>query len=157
MNTWHKKYWLLIAAAVFIADRTTKVFIALHLLFNHPTAVFPHFNLFFTLNSGAAFSFLSETSNWHSWLFMVVGVAVGLLIVFWQLRIANNRLLQIALALILGGTLGNLYDRIIFGYVIDFLDFYYAAWHFPAFNLADTAICVGTMMLVVDMVREKKF
>jgi len=158
MNTWYKKYfWLLLALMLFVADRLTKFLVVKYLVFNRAVEVFPYFNLFFTLNSGAAFSFLSEAGDWHSWLFIIIGVTVGLLIVFWQLKIIDNYWLKIALALILGGTLGNLFDRIIFGYVIDFLDFYYSSSHFPAFNLADSAICIGTAMLVIDMIRKKKF
>jgi len=148
-------FWLAIVFLIFIADRLTKFFVVKYLAFNQATEVFPYFNLFFTLNSGAAFSFLSSAGAWHSWLFIMIGVFVGLLIIFWQFHI-TSRWLQIALALILGGTLGNLFDRLVFGYVIDFLDFYYATSHFPAFNLADSAICVGTVMLIVDlMFREK--
>lgn len=148
-------FWLLITAAVFIADRLTKFLVVKYLVFNQATEILPFFNLFFTLNSGAAFSFLSDAGGWQSWLFIAVGVIASLLIAFWQLHITNNRWLQIALALILGGTLGNLFDRIFFGYVIDFLDFYYSSAHFPAFNLADSAICIGTVMLVIDMLNKK--
>ena len=150
-------FWLLVTTAVFIVDRLTKFLVVKYLVFNQATEILPCFNLFFTLNSGAAFSFLSDASGWQSWLFIAVGVIVSLLIAFWQLHITNNRWLQIALALILGGTLGNLFDRIFFSYVIDFLDFYYSSSHFPAFNLADSAICIGTAMLVLDMTRKRKF
>ena len=156
MNTWYKKYsWLLFAVSIFVVDRTTKILVVQKLILNQATEVMPYFNLFFTLNSGAAFSFLSDTGGWHSWLFIVIGVMVSLVIVFWQLRVTNNYWLQMALALILGGTFGNLFDRIIDGYVVDFLDFYCATWHFPAFNFADAAICIGTAMLVIDMLRGK--
>ena len=150
MNTYRKNiFWLLIAVAVFVADRVTKILVAKYLLLNYATEVVPHFNLFFTLNTGAAFSFLNNAGSWHAWLFIVIGVAVSLLIIFWEMRIIDNRWLTIALALILGGTLGNLFDRLIFGYVIDFLDFYVAQWHYPAFNLADSAICIGAAMLLL--------
>lgn len=148
-------FWLLIAIAVFIADRLTKLLVVKYLVFNQATEILPFFNLFFTLNPGAAFSFLSDASGWQAWLFIAVGVIASLLIAFWQMHITNNRWLQIALALVLGGTLGNLFDRIFFGYVIDFLDFYYSSSHFPAFNLADSAICIGTAMLVIDMLTKK--
>lgn len=147
-------FWLLITVSIFIADRLTKLLVVKYLVFHQATEILPHFNLFFALNTGAAFSFLSNAGGWQSWLFIIVGVIVGLLIVFWQMHIVNNRWLRIALALILGGTLGNLFDRMIFGYVIDFLDFYYASAHFPAFNLADAAICIGTVMLIFDMIRK---
>jgi signal peptidase II len=146
-------WWFVITLAIIGIDRITKTLIVQNLPFEQALPVMPFLNLFFTFNAGAAFSFLGKAGGWQEWLFGSIAVFISIFLIIWQLKIfSGHRWLKIALALILGGTLGNLYDRIIYHRVIDFLDFYYKQWHYATFNLADTAICVGAIMLVVDIV-----
>jgi len=157
MKFWYNKYfWLLVTIVIFAADRVSKILVAKNLVLNLPLGVFSNFNLFYTQNTGAAFSFLNDAGSWHTWLFIVIGMVAICLLVFWELQITANRWLQFTLALILGGTLGNVFDRVVYGYVIDFLDFYFGIWHYPAFNLADSAICVGAAMLAIDIFIKRK-
>jgi signal peptidase II len=102
-------------------------------------------------NTGAAFSFLSEAGGWQRWLFAGLAVAISTAIAVWLTRLKKHEtLLAVALALILGGAVGNLIDRLVYGYVIDFLDVYYESWHWPAFNIADSAITLGVMLMLVE-------
>lgn len=152
-----KYYWIFIAILVFALDRITKMLVLQYLQFNEPVNILPFFNLFFNFNTGAAFGFLNQAGGWQEWLFIGIAIAVSISLVIWQFRIhTEHTWLKITLALILGGTLGNLYDRITYHYVIDFLDFYYKQWHYATFNLADSAICIGAIMLVVDTFRKDK-
>ena len=148
--------WLWLALAVAIADQGSKL-LAEHWLATHePVAVFPFFNLFLTYNTGAAFSFLRDAGGWQRWLFATLSVGVGVFIVVWLRRIPpDQRWLACALALVLGGAAGNLVDRLfrIDGGVVDFIDIYYGTWHWPAFNVADSAISIGAVMLVWSAIR----
>ena len=142
--------WLGLALLILIADQFTKVLILGYYKLGDATAVTSFFNVVRVHNSGAAFSFLAGAGGWQRWLFTVIGVAAALFIV-WLLRShAGQRLFSFALARILGGALGNVIDRSLHGYVVDFLDFHYAAWHFPAFNVADAAITAGAVCLILD-------
>ena len=109
-------------------------------------------------NTGAAFSFLADSAGWQRWLFALIAVVVSTVLVVWLKRLGrNDTWLAIALALILGGALGNLYDRIAYGHVVDFILVHWQnRWYFPAFNFADSAICVGAVMLALDMFKSKK-
>jgi len=150
-----KKYlWIFITILVFALDRITKSLALDYLPLGEPISILPMFNLFFTFNTGAAFSFLNQAGGWQEWLFGAIAVGVSISIIIWQLKITIEHLwLKIALALIIGGTLGNLYDRITYHKVIDFLDFYFRQWHYPVFNIADSAICIGAIMLIIDILR----
>ena len=142
--------WLGLALLILIADQFTKVLILGYYKLGDATNVTSFFNVVRVHNSGAAFSFLAGAGGWQRWLFTVIGVAAALFIV-WLLRShPGQRLFSFALACILGGALGNVIDRSLHGYVVDFLDFHYAAWHFPAFNVADAAITVGAVCLILD-------
>ena len=142
--------WLGLALLILIADQFTKVLILGYYRLGDATAVTSFFNVVRVHNSGAAFSFLAGAGGWQRWLFTVIGVAAALFIV-WLLRShPGQRLFSFALACILGGALGNVIDRSLHGYVVDFLDFLYAAWHFPAFNVADAAITIGAVCLILD-------
>ena len=142
--------WLGLALLILIADQFTKVLILGYYRLGDATAVTSFFNVVRVHNSGAAFSFLAGAGGWQRWLFTVIGVAAALFIV-WLLRShPGQRLFSFALACILGGALGNVIDRSLHGYVVDFLDFHYAAWHFPAFNVADAAITAGAVCLILD-------
>lgn len=147
--------WSWIAIIVVAIDRLTKVWAVSHLPFSQPVNVSPYFNLFFTYNPGAAFSFLSHADGWQDWFFGGIAVLVSSVIIVWLCRLSRAQVwVSLAVSFILGGTIGNLYDRIAYARVIDFLDFYYQNWHWPTFNIADTAICIGAIMLVIDAIRK---
>ncbi len=113
--------------------------------------ILPFFNLTYVHNYGAAFSFLSDESGWQRWFLSIIAITISGLLIWWLKRLpASNKILCGAYSLVLAGAIGNLYDRMYYGYVIDFLHFYYESWHFPAFNIADSAICVGAALLLFD-------
>ncbi|MGH6626785.1 MAG: signal peptidase II [Burkholderiaceae bacterium] len=142
--------WLGLALILLIADQFTKVLILGYYRLGDSTPVLSFFNVVRVHNTGAAFSFLAAASGWQRWLFTGVGVAAALFIV-WMLRShAGQKLFSLALACILGGAVGNVIDRLLHGYVVDFLDFHWAGWHFPAFNIADSAITLGAACLLLD-------
>jgi signal peptidase II len=142
--------WLGLALIVMIADQFTKVLILGYYRLGDATYVTSFFNVVRAHNTGAAFSFLAAASGWQRWLFTAIGLAAALFIV-WMLRShAGQRLFSFALACILGGAVGNVVDRLLHGYVVDFLDFHLGNWHFPAFNLADSAITLGAICLILD-------
>ena len=142
--------WLLLAAAIFVADQWTKQWILDHYQHGDATFVTSFFNIVRAHNPGAAFSFLAGASGWQRWFFTAIGVGAAVFIV-WLLRAhAGQRLFSFSLALILGGAIGNVVDRLQHGYVVDFLDFHWAGWHFPAFNIADSGITVGAVLLILD-------
>jgi signal peptidase II len=117
-------------------------------------ALVPSFQLTYVHNSGAAFSFLSDAGGWQRWFFIALSSVVSVLISIWLVRLPTGLRWQAAgLALVLGGAVGNLVDRVLYGYVIDFLDIYYRSWHWPAFNVADAAITIGAVILLVDSFR----
>lgn len=142
--------WLGLALLVLIADQLTKFMILGYYKLGDATHVTGFFNVVRVHNSGAAFSFLASASGWQRWFFTAIGIAAALFII-WMLRShPGQRLFSFALACILGGAIGNVIDRSMHGYVVDFLDFHYRGWHFPAFNVADSAITVGAVCLVLD-------
>ena len=113
----------------------------------------PMVNFTLAFNTGAAFSFLSGTGDWHRWLFTGFSAVMSVAIFVWIIRLPSTARMQAAgLSLILAGAVGNLMDRILLGHVIDFIDVYYSHYHWPAFNIADSAICVGAFLLILDMV-----
>ncbi len=142
--------WLGLALIVLIADQFTKTLILGYYRLGDSTYVTSFFNVVRAHNTGAAFSFLADSAGWQRWLFTAIGVVAALFIV-WLLRShAGQRLFSFALACIMGGAIGNVIDRMLHGYVVDFLDFHLAGRHFPAFNLADSAITLGAICLVLD-------
>lgn len=142
--------WIGIAALIAILDQFTKVLILGSFQYGEHLPITSFFNLVRVHNLGAAFSFLSDAGGWQRWLFTGIGV-VATLFMTWMLRAhAGQRLFCSAISLILGGAVGNVIDRLIHGYVVDFLDFYWGRWHFPAFNLADSAITLGAALLILD-------
>ncbi|MFZ5697381.1 MAG: signal peptidase II [Pseudomonadota bacterium] len=144
--------WLDLSILVIVLDLWTKSLAVAHLSLHQPVAVFPHFNLMLAYNSGAAFSFLADAGGWQRWFFAGIAVALTVFMTawIWQLK-AGQRWLACALALVIGGALGNLWDRVTLGYVVDFLDVWWGDYHFPAFNIADSAITVGALMLIGEM------
>ena len=145
--------WLGISLIVILFDQLTKIAVMKVLAYATPYVVASFFNLFFIFNRGAAFSFLSTAGGWQRWAFTGLGVVAACVIVYLLKRHGNQKLFCSALALIMGGALGNVIDRLVHGRVIDFLDFHVGGWHWPAFNLADSAIVVGAALLVLDELR----
>lgn len=157
MNNVGTLKWLWISLLVVALDQVTKSIAVDNLILFQPVPVFPGFNLTLMHNKGAAFSFLSDQSGWQRWFFTVIAIVVSVAIVIWMKRLpADHRLTAVSLALILGGAVGNVWDRILLGYVIDFIDVYYADYHWPAFNIADSAISVGACLLIIDSLRHGK-
>ncbi|TNG01261.1 MAG: lipoprotein signal peptidase [Gammaproteobacteria bacterium] len=148
----YARSWLILSFVVIVLDQVTKWLAESMLQFHQPVAVFPMFNLTLVHNSGAAFSFLSDAGGWQRWFFIILAVIVSTMVFQWLWRLrSTERLHAAALALILGGALGNLIDRVINGYVIDFIDMYYETYHWPVFNIADSAITIGVILLIIDL------
>ncbi len=142
---------LTLALGVLLLDQATKLWAAAALAYATPVALLPFFNLTLVHNTGAAFSFLADAGGWQRGFFIVLSGVVSAVLVVWIWRLPRTqRLLGFALALVLGGAVGNLVDRVAYGYVIDFLDLHAAGWHWPAFNVADSAITCGVVLLLVD-------
>jgi len=143
-------FWLSIAAAVLATDQLTKYLASEYLNFAQAVPLMPHLNLTLLHNTGAAFSLLNDAAGWQRWVFSAVAILVGGIILLWLRRLGRDQLwLPWALALILGGASGNLLDRVTLGYVVDFIQVYHGGWTFPAFNIADSAITVGAVMLIM--------
>ncbi|WP_273023763.1 signal peptidase II [Rheinheimera sp.] len=144
------RLWWLIALVLMVDQLTKQVVIANMQLFDS-IELLPVFNLTYVRNYGAAFSFLSDAGGWQRWFFTLIAVAISVVLAVWLARNSKAQLkLNMALALVLAGAVGNLIDRSIYGYVIDFLHVYYQNWHYPAFNIADSAICIGAALLIWD-------
>lgn len=153
--TGSKLKWLWLAVLVVVIDLGTKAMATAMLTYGNPVPVIPMFNLTLLHNTGAAFSFLAEAAGWQRWFFVTLALVVSVVLVMWLRNLKHHETwTAVAIALILGGALGNVYDRVVHGYVVDFLHFYWQDWHFPAFNLADTAITIGAGMMILDMFRK---
>jgi signal peptidase II len=145
-----------LATAVFVLDQVTKFWAERGLTLYAPVEITGFFNLTLVYNPGAAFSFLSTAGGWQRWMFSGIALAAITLILFWLARLPRDaRLSILSLGLILGGALGNLVDRLRLGKVVDFLDFHYAGLHWPAFNVADAAITVGAVCLIIATFTEQ--
>lgn len=143
--------WLWLSLLAIILDQGSKLVIAGSMQLYQSIGIMPFFNLTYIHNTGAAFGFLSEAGGWQRWFFAGLALAIGAVIAIWLTRLKKHEtLLAVALALVLGGAVGNLIDRLAYGYVIDFLDVYYDAWHWPAFNIADSAITLGVMLMLAE-------
>jgi signal peptidase II len=142
--------WLGLALILLIADQFTKVLILGYYQLGDSSPVTGFFNIVRVHNSGAAFSFLSSASGWQRWFFTAIGLGAAVFIVYMLRAHPGQKLFSFALACILGGAIGNVIDRLLHGYVVDFLDFHYAGTHFPAFNIADSAISIGAACLILD-------
>ena len=142
--------WLAVALLVLVLDQLTKWLIVGQFVLGDSRPITSFFNLVRAHNPGAAFSFLAQAGGWQRWLFTGIGLAASALMI-WMLRAhPGQKLLGFAIACILGGAIGNVIDRLVHGYVVDFLDFHWAGWHFPAFNAADSAITLGAACLLLD-------
>jgi len=149
--------WFIFSVVVILLDQASKYWAFRTFIPYQPEAIFPMVNFTLAYNTGAAFSFLSGTGDWHRWLFTGFSGVMSIVLIVWIIRLPQTARLQLsAFSLILAGALGNLIDRILSGHVIDFIDVYYAHYHWPAFNLADSAICTGAFLLLVDMCIESK-
>jgi signal peptidase II len=142
--------WLALALIILIADQFTKTLILGYYRLGDSTMVTSFFNIVRAHNTGAAFSFLAGASGWQRWLFTGIGMAATVLILWMLKSHAGQKMFSFALACILGGAVGNVVDRLLHGYVVDFLDFHWAGWHFPAFNVADAGISIGAACLILD-------
>jgi signal peptidase II len=149
--------WLWLSGLVILLDQLSKWLAKNSLVLHQPVPVLPSFNLTLMYNRGAAFSFLASASGWQRWFFMLLSFTISVALVLWLSRLKANELrLALALSLILGGALGNLIDRTYLGYVIDFIQVYYDRWYWPAFNIADSAITLGAILLVIDSLYAKR-
>jgi signal peptidase II len=143
--------WLWISALTLVLDQATKLAVdgSMHLF--QSISLLPFFNLTYVHNTGASFSFLSEAGGWQRWLFAGLALFMSGFMIVWLFRLQKHEtLMAVALSMVLGGAIGNLIDRISYGYVIDFLDVYYQSWHWPVFNVADSAICIGVGLMLLD-------
>ncbi len=148
-------FWLGVSAAVVAADQLSKWVLIAALRPGDEHVVTPFFSLVLTFNTGAAFSFLRDAGDWPRYLFSAVAIAVACLII-WLLRRGGDAWYCAGLALILGGGLGNLWDRLTLGHVVDFLLFHWEHWYYPAFNVADSAITIGAALLIIDSLRPRR-
>lgn len=142
--------WMWLALLIVMLDQISKVIAEASLTFGQRVNVFPFFDFTLLYNPGAAFSFLANQSGWQRWFFTLVGVLAIAFIAYLMRRHREDKRFLLALTLIMGGAAGNLIDRVLYGHVIDFLLFYWEKWHYPAFNLADSAITVGAVLLILD-------
>ena len=154
--------WLWLSTLTIVLDQLTKKIAEAELLLHKPVAIFPGFNFTLMYNKGAAFSFLSEAGGWQRIFFVTLSTVISIFLFFWLKQVTrddkqkDNKPLQIAIALILGGAIGNLIDRALTGEVVDFIQVYYSSYYFPAFNIADSAITLGAGLLILDMFLESK-
>ncbi|CAM3032642.1 lipoprotein signal peptidase [Legionella steigerwaltii] len=149
--------WFLLSFAVIVLDQASKYLVGVLMTPYKPLPVFPMLNLTLAYNSGAAFSFLSGAGDWHRWFFSAFSLIVSIILAIWLYRTASQaKLLLGGISLILGGAIGNLFDRAFHGYVIDFIDTYYKHHHFATFNVADSAICIGAGLFVLDLLVNKQ-
>lgn len=153
MTSWRQTGlpWLFLAVLVIIVDQLTKQWAVSVLVPYEPIPVLPIFNFTLAFNPGAAFSFLGDEGGWQRWLFIALAVGVSAFLTRWLSKnTVAQKSLNIGLALVLGGAIGNVIDRVLLHHVIDFLDFHWAVWHYPTFNVADIAITVGAVLLIWD-------
>jgi len=149
-----KYLWL--TSVVIVLDQASKWLMVSWLSLHETFAVVPFFNLTMAHNPGAAFSFLADAGGWQKWFFVGLASIVSIALLIWLKKLKQQAKFEaVSLAMILGGAVGNVIDRFYYGYVIDFLDVYYGTYHWPAFNIADSAIVVGAILLVIDSFRSK--
>lgn len=149
--------WYLLAVLIVVLDQLTKQWVSSNFSYGESLELLPFLNLTLVHNMGAAFSFLSDAGGWQRWFFAIVSLIVSVVLIVWLSRLpARQYLLATALALVLGGAIGNLWDRVFLGYVVDFVDIFYQKYHWPAFNIADTAITVGAILLILESLFSSK-
>jgi len=148
--------WLGIATIIILIDQITKITAVRVMAYGESVYVTSFFNFVHVYNKGAAFSFLADHSGWQRYFFTILGIGASVFIIYLLKKHAGQRLFCWALALILGGAIGNVIDRMLYGHVIDFLDFHVGGWHWPAFNVADSAIFIGAILFIYDELRRVK-
>ena len=143
--------WLGLSLLALILDQLSKLVVVNSMQLYQSIPITSFFKLTYVRNTGAAFSFLSDAGGWQRWFFAGLAILISMIIAVWLTRLKQHEtLLAVALSLVLGGAIGNLIDRLAYGYVIDFLDVYYQTWHWPAFNVADSAITLGVMLMLLE-------
>ncbi len=143
--------WLGLSLLALILDQVSKLVVANSMQLYQSIPITSFFKLTYVRNTGAAFSFLSDAGGWQRWFFAGLAILISMIIAVWLTRLKQHEtLLAVALSLVLGGAIGNLIDRLAYGYVIDFLDVYYQTWHWPAFNVADSAITLGVILMLLE-------
>ena len=149
--------WLWLSVLVIALDLATKLIAESLLTYAQPVYVLPVLDFTLLYNKGAAFSFLAEHSGWQRWFFAIISIGVSAALIVWMKKLPRTSVwLPCALSLVLGGALGNLYDRLVYGHVVDFISVHWQSSYFPAFNIADSAITVGAIMLMIDALLEKR-
>ncbi|MDH4571073.1 signal peptidase II [Salinicola acroporae] len=149
--------WLWLSLVVIVLDLSIKALASAHLDYGRPLEVLPIFNLTLLHNTGAAFSFLAEHAGWQRWLFALIAIGASVGLTVWLSRLKRGETLTaISLTLVIGGAIGNLYDRLVHGYVVDYLSFHWGGWYYPAFNLADTAITLGAVGLILQSLLDSR-
>ncbi|WP_212630583.1 signal peptidase II [Pseudomonas sp. KB-10] len=151
--------WLLLSVLILVVDRVTKdIFEGALSMYQRIEVIPGYFDWTLAYNTGAAFSFLADAAGWQRWFFAAIAIVVSVVLVVWLKRLKRHEtLLAVALAMVLGGALGNLYDRVVLGHVVDFILVHWQSrWFFPAFNLADTFITIGAILLALDMFKSDK-
>lgn len=149
--------WLCLSVFVIVFDQLTKFWVMANFDLYDSIALLPSVNLTYVHNTGAAFSFLSSADGWQRWFLAAIALIATIVLTVWLSRLKRDeRWMAVTLSLILGGAVGNLYDRMSYGYVIDFIDVFYKTWHWPVFNVADSAISVGVVMMLIDAFRGDK-
>jgi len=149
--------WFLLSILVIVLDQASKYWVVNHFIPYQPIPISPMLNLMLAYNNGAAFSFLSNTGDWHRWFFVGVSLLISIMLISWIIRSSTKARLQLtSLSLVLGGAIGNLIDRAMSGNVVDFIDVYYKTHHWPVFNLADSAICLGAVLLFIDLCKNTR-
>lgn len=146
-------WWLLVTVTVVIFDQWTKSLASSELVYGRAVEILPVFNFTLMHNSGAAFSFLNDAGGWQRWFFVAISSVVSVVLLVWLFLLKpKDRIMAASLSLILGGAIGNLWDRALLGYVIDFISVHYDKHYFPTFNIADSAICIGAALMILDMI-----
>jgi signal peptidase II len=150
-------WFLVVSLVVLVLDQGTKLWILANVPLYYDINVLPIFDITYVRNYGAAFSFLSDAGGWQRYFFTGIAVVISCVLIYWMKQTKWQEQRQLwAFSLILGGAIGNVTDRVVYGYVVDFLHFYYESWHFPAFNVADMAISCGAFLLILDAIFEVK-
>ena len=148
--------WLGIALITLLLDQVTKIAVIGSFQLGESLPMTSFFNMVRVHNPGAAFSFLASSGGWQRWFFTLLGIAAAIFMIWYLRRHQNDTLLSLAISFILGGAVGNVIDRLVYGAVVDFIDIYYGQWHWPAFNLADSAIVLGAVLIIWGEIRPKR-
>ena len=149
--------WLSLSVIVVLLDQISKYFASHYLVLGQPKHILPFFNFTLAFNTGSAFSFLNNQSGWQIWFFAAIACVVSIVLLVWLIRTPQEKIiLPCGLAMIIGGAIGNVIDRVHLGYVIDFLDFHLNNWHWATFNIADSAVVVGAFLIIADSLLQKR-